>query len=148
MGEPAPLGTHTGEANVIVWGSRGDTMNLGPQETKDCLTCERPRPFDLILQYRYGGLYWVFNFVMEKKYLLLCQACGRGWELDARQVEQRITKVSIPFMRRYGLASLAAVIGFFIFSSMVTSMLGKQHGPAASPAAPASTSAPSTVGNG
>jgi hypothetical protein len=100
---------------MIVWGSRGDVVNLGPQETKDCLTCEKPRPFDLILQYRYGGLYWVFNFVMERKYLLLCQVCGRGWELPEKQVEPLVKHVKIPYMRRYGLATLAAVVAFLIF---------------------------------
>lgn len=150
MGDPVrrhpepSLGTHTREAIVIVWGSKGETVNLGPQETKDCLTCERSRPFDLYLQYRYGGLYWVFNFVMQKKYLLLCQACGRGWELQERQVEQRVKKLPIPFMRQYGLAALCGVIGFFIITSMARSMLGKQHGPPV----PAATSSPNAVSNG
>lgn len=127
---------------MIVWGSKGDIVNLGPQEARDCLTCERNRPFDLILQYRYGGLYWVFNFVMDKKYLLLCQSCGRGWELQSRAVESRVKDVRIPFMRRYGLASLAGVIGFFILLDIVGSLRGKQHGPPA----PAATSSSSVVG--
>lgn len=101
---------------MIVWGSSGDTVNFGPQEAKDCLTCEKSRPFDLIMQYRYGGLYWVFNFVMERKYLLLCSVCGRGWELPEKQVEQRVQMSRIPFMRRYGLLTLAAVVSLAIFA--------------------------------
>lgn len=57
---------------MIIWGSGGDTVNLGTQETKYCNTCEKERPFNLILQYRYWGFYWFFNCVTQKKYLLLC----------------------------------------------------------------------------
>jgi hypothetical protein len=103
---------------VIVWGSRGDVVNFGPQETKDCLTCERPRPFDLIMQYRYGGLYWVFNFVMERKFLLLCQACGRGWELEAKRLNPQLQAKSIPFMRRYGLATLGGIMLLMILTGL------------------------------
>ena len=102
---------------MIVWGSAGDVLNLGPRESKECATCERSRPFDLMLQYRYGGLYWVFNFVMERKYMLLCSVCGRGWALDQRQIEKEVGAVPIPFMRRYGLAMLAAtvcLVGFLL----------------------------------
>ena len=101
---------------MIVWGSSGDTINFGPQEAKDCLTCEKSRPFDLIMQYRYGGLYWVFNFVMEKKYLLLCSVCGRGWELPEKQVGQQAQMSRIPFMRRFGLLTLAAMILLVVFA--------------------------------
>ena len=92
-------------------------MNLGPREAKDCLTCERSRPFDLILQYRYGGLYWVFNFVMEKKYLLLCSVCARGWELPAKELEREIKTLPIPFMRQWGLLTLIAVMCLLMLGS-------------------------------
>ena len=127
----------TSEHNVFFSADTGLTDELA-------LIGRRFGPFDLIMQYRYGGLYWVFNFVMEKKYLLLCQACGRGWELQPSAVEGRIKAPSIPFMRRYGLASLAGVIGFFILLDIVGSMRGKQHGPPAP--APSATASPVVAG--
>lgn len=63
---------------MIIWGSGGDVINLGTLETRRCEVCEKDRPFNLILQYRYWGLYWIFNFVTEKKYMLLCDVCQRG----------------------------------------------------------------------
>jgi hypothetical protein len=46
---------------MIVWGSGGDALNLGTLQTKRCDVCEKERPFNVILQYRYWGLYWIFS---------------------------------------------------------------------------------------
>jgi|SRR5437773_10598507 hypothetical protein len=106
---------------MIVWGSAGDVVNLGPHESKLCETCGTQRPFNMILQYRYGGLYWVFNFVMQRKYLLACDVCKRGWELDERKAEAALkTKPHIPFMRRFGLLALVGVAVVFLFIGALT----------------------------
>jgi hypothetical protein len=103
---------------MIVWRSGGDTINLGTLETGYCKVCERERPFNLILQYRYWGLYWIFNFIAEKKYMLLCDVCQRGWELESREVENELKSVPIPFMRRYGFLVFIAIIGIIILVSL------------------------------
>lgn len=95
---------------MIVWGSGNDRVDLGTVEKRHCEVCERERPFSIILQYRYWGVYWVFNFVTAKQYLLACDVCGKGWELEAAKVESELDKVPVPFMRRYGLLSFAGVI--------------------------------------
>ena len=95
---------------MIVFGSAGDVLKLGTVESKFCKTCNKERPFNMVLQYRYWGLYWVFNFVTQRKYLLACETCQRGWELDERKAEASLkTPPSIPFMRRFGLLVLVAV---------------------------------------
>ena len=95
---------------MIVWGSGGSTINLGPLDTRRCDICEKDRPFDVILQYRYWGLYWIFNFMTQKKYLLLCDVCERGWELEANKIESSLKSAPIPFMRRYGLLTLVGIV--------------------------------------
>jgi hypothetical protein len=95
---------------MIVWGYGGDVLNLGTLETRSCPTCEKDRPFNVFLQYRYWGLYWVFNCVVQKKYTLLCQACQRGWELDKSKIQGALKKVPIPFMRQFGLLLLIAIV--------------------------------------
>jgi hypothetical protein len=104
---------------MIVWGSGGDILNLGTLETSRCEVCEKDRPFNLILQYRYWGLYWIFNFVTEKKYMLLCDVCQRGWELESSKVEGVMKSVPIPFMRRFGfLVLIAIIVGLAILGSL------------------------------
>ena len=98
---------------MIVWGTRGDVVNLGHRATTACATCEKERPFDLVLQYRSAGFYWVFNFVTRKDYMLLCQACSRGWAVTQQSAERELKAVPIPFMRRYGLLSLVGAIVLF-----------------------------------
>ena len=99
---------------MIVWGSGGDVINLGTPETRRCDTCERDRPFNVMLQYRYWGLYWIFNFVTEKKYMLLCSICSRGWQLETGKVEQALSSIPIPFMHRYGILVLIGVIAVLV----------------------------------
>lgn len=95
---------------MIVWGSGGDVIDLGNVDTRRCQTCERDRPFTMVLQYRYWGLYWIFNFVTKKAYLLTCDVCNRGWEVEANTIERHLTAAPIPFMRRYGIVVLAGVV--------------------------------------
>jgi len=100
----------------IVWGSGGDSVDLGVVDHRHCDTCERVRPFKTLLQYRYAHIYWVFSWVTEKKYVLVCDVCHRGWELKAKEIEKNFSKHPIPFMKRYGWTFLVvpfvSLIGF------------------------------------
>ena len=100
---------------MIIWGSGSDAVGLGYTETHPCATCEKDRPFNLLLQYRYFHLYWLFGMVTEKKYLLVCEVCRRGWELEKEKVGPVLQEVRIPFMRRYGLAVLALIVVLFFW---------------------------------
>jgi len=105
---------------MIIWGSGGDVVNLGQVETRRCDTCERDRPVNLILRYRYAHLYYLFGWVTEKKYLFLCDICSRGWKLDGKKIEANLQRVPIPFLRRFGafagLAVAACVILFAVIA--------------------------------
>ena len=87
---------------MIFWGSRTETINLGNVETKQCCTCEKERPFNLVLNYNWSHIYWLFGSVSKKNYLLLCDICSRGVHLDTKQVESSLNKSPIPFMRKHG----------------------------------------------
>jgi hypothetical protein len=95
---------------MIVWGTRVHVVNLGHAEIHLCQTCRQQRRFDLTLIYKRGCLYWLFCFISSKKYRMVCEVCRTGWELRGAKVEPYLAKVHIPFMHRYGLASLAAVL--------------------------------------
>lgn len=95
---------------LLIWGSRGKTIDLGPCQTHYCHTCERDRSFHILLHYRYWHLYYIFAFITRKLYLLSCDACGRGPELNAADVEQRVPQVPIPFMHRRGLLVLIGMV--------------------------------------
>lgn len=105
---------------MIIWQSGGDAIDLGTLETRRCETCEKDRPFNVVLHYRYWGIYWVFNFVTKKEYTLLCDVCHRGWELDRKKVEGIMESVPIPFMRRCGcLVFTGFVVALILFGWLV-----------------------------
>lgn len=95
---------------MIVWGTRGNSLDLGPVKEDSCSTCGVRRPFHAYLAYRWFHLYWVFAFITERKYMILCQVCKRGSVVDAHQIEALHREIKIPFMRRYGIFVLIAIV--------------------------------------
>jgi hypothetical protein len=105
----------------IIWGSGGNSVDLGGEEHRHCETCERERPFRVILQYRYAHLYWVFAWITQKQYSLLCNICSRGWQLNAEDVEKTLTQNPIPFMRRWGWTFLVGLFAIpFLFATIAS----------------------------
>ena len=101
---------------MIVWGSKGFSRNLlSGYRVAHCEVCEKDRHYKLALVYKIWGLWWIFNFVTERQYMVVCEICERGWELEADKFEKSIkedgAKSPIPFMHRYGLLVL---IGFIV----------------------------------
>lgn len=105
---------------MIIWGSGGGGADLGQVELRQCLTCEKERPFKLILQYRYAHLYYL-RWVTEKKYHLACDVCRRGWELNTEEVEAKLEKSPIPFMTRYGWTFLVGFVALVIIAVILGS---------------------------
>jgi hypothetical protein len=50
-------------------------------------TCERPRPFQLVLHYRIFHLYWILRAVTSRRYVRMCTVCSRGPEVDRAYAE-------------------------------------------------------------
>lgn len=107
---------------VTSWG--GDVVHLGQVTEMHCEQCGQECPFELVMTYRYWGFYWVFTMVTSRKYYLTCQRCQAGFALEKEQVERELLDqpVPLPFMRRYGLATLMAVIGLFGLAGLVLSV--------------------------
>jgi hypothetical protein len=102
------------EVDMIIWGSGGKEADLGQVELRNCPTCERERPFKLLLQYRYAHLYYL-RWVTSRKYFLACDVCRHGSELDTARIEAKFDKHPIPFMTRFGWAFLVGgVVLFFL----------------------------------
>ena len=99
---------------MIVWSSGGDVLDLGAVETRHCETCDTERRFHLTLRYRYCGLFWIFNFVTDRKYMVLCEVCQRGRELDRNKAERVVESVPIPFMQRFGLPVLLVLVAVIV----------------------------------
>ena len=99
---------------MLIWGSRGETVDFGEAGKRHCKVCEKERPFHIILQYRYSHIWYIFGSVDKKKYLYLCDICNRGWELDCEKVEQEFESNPIPFMSRHGAKIFVAIIVLII----------------------------------
>lgn len=74
---------------MIIWGSGGGSADLGEAEVHHCETCERDRPFKILLSYRYAHIYWL-RWVTKKTYHLACDICRRGWQLEKSAVEPKL----------------------------------------------------------
>jgi hypothetical protein len=107
----------------IIWGSGGNSVDLGAVEHRHCETCERERPFRVILQYRYAHLYWIFSWITEKQYSLLCDICSRGWKLNAADVEKTLPQNPIPFIRRWGWTFLLGLVAIPLLFGIIGSLV-------------------------
>lgn len=108
---------------MIVWGSKGDYVWLGSGGLKKCPICNKETEHFIKLAYRWFHLYWMFGYVAEKKYFLLCDNCDNGYELNKATVESQIKKIPIPFMHRFGLASLGIVIALAIIVATINDFI-------------------------
>jgi hypothetical protein len=106
----------------LIWGSGGNSVNLGEIEHKHCEICERERPFAIVLQYRYAHVYWIFSWITEEHYSLLCTICSRGWELNAKEIKKTLTKDPIPFIRRWGWSFIVAPVAFLLIINLISSI--------------------------
>jgi hypothetical protein len=100
---------------MLVWGSKGGTMDLGPQESRHCTVCERERIFRLMLQYKVSHLWYVLQWVSEKQYALVCEVCHRGEKLLTQAVEVKLGKPKIPTTSgRAWMVILASFVGLAV----------------------------------
>jgi len=100
---------------MIIWGSGSGGVDLGVAEQRNCLTCEKERPFKVLLQYKYSHLYYL-RWVTKKTYHLVCDVCRRGWELKATDIEPKLKENPIPFMTRYGWAFLVGFVAIIFIA--------------------------------
>ena len=103
---------------MLIWGSKGEVADLGVQATHNCPTCERDRPFKLALQYKVHHIWYLFKWVTQKQYMLVCDICHRATKLEAKDVEPKLARHPIPFLSRYGWTLLVGLIAVVVaFSS-------------------------------
>ena len=72
-------------------------VNCGSAGSHHCEVCEKERQFNLILQYRYWGVYWIFNFITEKHYSCYVIYVAECWELNNEEVESDLGESSYSF---------------------------------------------------
>jgi len=99
---------------MLIWGSGGDTIDLDSVGRKHCKNCDKDNLFRLFLEYEYHHFYYVFKWVSKKKYLMLCNVCHTGYELDKKAVEKNLKKDPIPFSHRYGLVFLVGLMAIAV----------------------------------
>jgi hypothetical protein len=97
---------------LLIWGWRAKWLPLGLSQTLDCVTCERPRPFQLVLQYRIFHLYWIIRAVTSRRYVRMCTVCSRGPEVDRAYAESGLGGDPVPVGDRYGLLAAGVLVGF------------------------------------
>ena len=113
---------------MIVWGAKSEVANLGPDASRHCPTCEKERPFHVVLQYTVRHIWYVFKWVTGKQYATVCEVCQRGNKLDAKTVESRLTKPAIPFGKRWGWAFLAGMLAIaVVFGALDDSNRGRSR---------------------
>ncbi len=102
---------------MIVFGSAGKRIELGPAEMRQCPVCGQSRLMQAYVDYRYVHLYWIFRAVTKRVYLRLC-ACGNGILLDRRDEETKFGGDPIPFTDRFGLPIFLGAAGLAIWLAL------------------------------
>lgn len=95
---------------MFVWGSRGGVTDLGPQESRHCPVCERERNFRLMLQYKVSHFWYVFKWVSDKQYAVVCDVCHRGEKLVTQAVEAKFGKPRIPAAKSRAWIAVVVVL--------------------------------------
>ncbi len=106
---------------MIIVGSEGKVVDLGVKAHKHCPVCERVRPFHIYLQYVYNHFWYIFGYSTGRKYTLSCEICGRGSDLDRKEVESTLDKSPLPMMHRYGclVGIVAAIVAILLSVGIV-----------------------------
>jgi zinc-ribbon family len=98
------------------WGRKSVPMaNIG---NATCSHCGQVRAFQVLVNYTYMHLYWIFGAVLRRKYMVACSTCSYGFSIDKKQVTETVPSTvpnPIPFMQQWGLAVLAAGIAVAIW---------------------------------
>lgn len=104
---------------MIIWGSGGDVVPLGAVGTQHCATCEAPREFRNVLNYRYAHVWYLFSWVTEKAYFTACTVCGRGVRHESKAFEAQLGRSPIPHYRRFGGLVLLGLIASVVVVGIV-----------------------------
>ena len=103
--------------SVLIWGHRGKTSSSAPAGVPSVPTAVRRALLKNVLEYQLNHVYYIFGFVSKKRYLRLCEVCGRGEVLGAAAVESQPGKVPIPWLDRFGcLGVLGAIAGLILLA--------------------------------
>lgn len=81
---------------MIAWGSKSGVVDLGQQQSRHCPACEKERNFRLMLQYKVRHVWYVFKWVSDKQYAMVCDVCHRGEKLATQAVEATLGSPRIP----------------------------------------------------
>ena len=107
---------------MLVWGSKSGVADLGSQGSRHCPVCERERSFRLMLQYKISHLWYVFKWVSEKQYAVVCEVCQRGEKLVTQAVEAKLGKPKLPSTSgRAWIVVVAAFAGLIVVGSLESS---------------------------
>jgi hypothetical protein len=92
-----------------------NVVHLGEYEKSYCLNCQKECTFSLVLQYEWGNVNGKWGFVKKKEYWKTCDICHNELSLDTKEVEQKLGRVPIPVLHRFGclilLLEILAIIG-------------------------------------
>lgn len=92
----------------LIFGTSGDSVDLGPVDPEDFDVLDLDEPCHLILEYSYFHIFFIFGLVYSKTYILM-DRYDDAVELDSGDVEEILEEVPIPFMERFGLLILIAI---------------------------------------
>ena len=79
---------------MIIFGAGKKSIDCNISHNLYCPTCLAFKDFDLLANYEYFHLYFIFRIALTKKYFLVCRRCNNGWEHDAQSVESKLELVA------------------------------------------------------
>ena len=100
---------------MLVWGTRGNAVKIGPGPTQNCPNCQQTRSFSYWVQYKIFHLWYVIRLVTSKNYMLACDTCERGNTVPQDQAMATANRNPINWFDRFSwLIPVGAIAAFCV----------------------------------
>ncbi|MCD8351636.1 MAG: zinc ribbon domain-containing protein [Planctomycetaceae bacterium] len=106
---------------LLVWGSGGGRAVLGELPEEHCDACGEKSIATAFVEYKYWHLWYLFSFLVGRKYFKTCTACGSTVPYDKTEAKLHFPKDTVPFIRKKGWLVVALLIFSFVFVGAVGS---------------------------
>jgi len=105
---------------MIVYGWGKKILNLGSVGTVSCPMCEKDRNLILTIIYSYFTLFWILMAGGNRKDYYFCEICGRGVEVDKKEVDSALRHDPLPWLPPYGWTIPVGGIVVLIFLGLIS----------------------------
>ena len=112
---------------MLIWGTRGNAVKMGPGPTQNCPNCAQTRSFSYWVQYKIFHLWYLIRLVTSKNYMLACDVCERGTTVPQDQAMATATTNPIHWFDRFSWLIPTGAVAVFCAVLGIISVIDNQR---------------------